>query len=127
MYARRVFPCLDEPDSKVPWQLTLDVPKGLVAVSNTEATSDTALDGGGHRVVFAETKPLPAYLIAFGVGPFDIVPAGKTKSGVPVRDDRAEEPRPRCRVRGEDDRADRRPARGLVRHPVPVRASSTCS
>src|ERR1700712_972576 len=23
VYARRVFPCLDEPDSKVPWQLTL--------------------------------------------------------------------------------------------------------
>ena len=26
MYARRVFPCFDEPDNKVPWQLTLDVP-----------------------------------------------------------------------------------------------------
>ena len=37
IYARRVFPCLDEPDSKVPWQLTLDVPKGQIAVSNTAA------------------------------------------------------------------------------------------
>src|SRR6185437_8617147 len=32
--ARRVFPCLDEPDRKTPWQLTLDVPKGQVAISN---------------------------------------------------------------------------------------------
>ena len=29
IYARRVFPCVDEPDSKVPWQLTLDVAEGL--------------------------------------------------------------------------------------------------
>src|SRR5262245_60966301 len=32
--ARRVFPCVDEPGSKVPWQLTLDVPEGDVALSN---------------------------------------------------------------------------------------------
>ena len=37
------------------------------------------------RVQFAETKPLPSYLVAFGVGPFEIVDAGKTKSGAPVR------------------------------------------
>ncbi|MEO6776086.1 MAG: M1 family metallopeptidase [Kofleriaceae bacterium] len=84
IYARRVFPCLDEPDSKVPWQLTLEVPKGLVAVSNTPIVKDRAA-GASHVVEFAQTKPLPAYLVAFGVGPFDIVPAGATKSGVPVR------------------------------------------
>ena len=83
-YARRVFPCLDEPDSKVPWQLTLDVPKGQIAVSNTAVAHDS--DVGGHRVFeFEPTKPLPAYLVAFGVGPFDVVPGGSTKSGVPVR------------------------------------------
>ena len=85
VYARRVFPCLDEPDSKVPWTLTLEVPKGQVAVSNTPIESDTALGDGGHRVTFAKTKPLPSYLIAFGVGPFEIVPAGSTKRGMPVR------------------------------------------
>src|SRR4029078_8080684 len=26
IYARRVLPCFDEPDSKVPWQLVLEVP-----------------------------------------------------------------------------------------------------
>ena len=36
--ARLVFPCIDEPDRKVPWQLTLDVPKDQVAVSNTLPT-----------------------------------------------------------------------------------------
>jgi alanyl aminopeptidase len=82
-YARRVFPCVDEPDSKVPWKLTLDVPKALTAVSNTPAT-ETVI-GDLKRVEFAQTKPLPTYLVAFGVGPFDIVDAGKTKNGTPVR------------------------------------------
>ena len=85
IYARRVFPCLDEPDSKVPWQLTLDVPKDLVAVANTRQIGETALDATTKRVVFAPTPPLPSYLIAFGVGPYDIVDAGKTRSGTPIR------------------------------------------
>jgi alanyl aminopeptidase len=83
--ARRVFPCVDEPDSKVSWQLTLDVPTNLVAVANTAATGETAQGAGTKRVVFAPTRPLPSYLIAFGVGPFDIVDAGKTRSGTPIR------------------------------------------
>ncbi|HEX7839448.1 MAG TPA: M1 family metallopeptidase, partial [Kofleriaceae bacterium] len=85
LYARRVFPCLDEPDRKVPWQLTLDVPADLVAVSNTPVVRERALGGGRKRVEFARTRPLPSYLVAFGVGPFDVVDAGKTRSGTPVR------------------------------------------
>jgi alanyl aminopeptidase len=83
IYARRAFPCLDEPDSKVPWQLTIVAPKGNIAVSNTPAESERDVDGA-HEWRFARTKPLPSYLVAFGVGPFEIVDAGKTKSGVPV-------------------------------------------
>ena len=85
LYARRVFPCLDEPDNKVPWKLTLDIPAQLVAVSNTPVASEAALADGKKRVEFAVSKPLPTYLVAFGVGPFDIVDAGKTKGGTPVR------------------------------------------
>ncbi|HEU4734902.1 MAG TPA: M1 family aminopeptidase [Kofleriaceae bacterium] len=85
IFARRVFPCVDEPDSKVPWQLTLDVPKDLVAVANTAATGESPLDGRTKRVVFAPTRPLPSYLIAFGVGPFEPVDAGKTRAGTPIR------------------------------------------
>ena len=84
IYARRAFPCLDEPDSKVPWQLTIVAPKGNIAVSNTPVESERDVDGA-HEWRFRQTKPLPSYLIAFGVGPFDVVDAGKTKSGVPVR------------------------------------------
>ncbi|HMG23497.1 MAG TPA: M1 family metallopeptidase [Kofleriaceae bacterium] len=85
LYARRVFPCFDEPDSKVPWQLTLDVPGDLVAVSNTPIASERPLAGGRKRVAFVRTRPLPSYLIAFGVGPFDVIDAGATRGGAPVR------------------------------------------
>jgi len=84
VFARRGFPCVDEPDSKVPWKLTLDVPKQLVAVSNTAGT-ETDLDATTKRVEFAQTQPLPSYLIAFGVGPFEILDAGKSKHGIPIR------------------------------------------
>ncbi|MBL8112650.1 MAG: ERAP1-like C-terminal domain-containing protein [Acidobacteria bacterium] len=84
--ARRAFPCFDEPTAKVPWRLTLLVPKDLVAVSNTPIVSEAPEGGDLRKVVFGETKPLPSYLIAFGVGPFDIVDAGRAcKARVPVR------------------------------------------
>ena len=84
-YARWAFPCFDEPDNKVPWKLTLDVPAKLTAISNTAVEHEQALGAETKRIEFAETKPLPSYLVAFGVGPFDVVDAGKTKSGTPVR------------------------------------------
>ncbi len=83
--ARRVFPCVDEPDVKVPWQLTLDVTKGLVAASNTPVVKTTSLDEHHDRVEFAPTPPLPSYLVAFAVGAFDVVDAASTASGAPIR------------------------------------------
>jgi len=85
VYARRAFPCFDEPDNKVPWKLTLDVPQPLVALANGPQTAEAPLQGGKKRVEFAVTKPLPSYLVAFGVGPFELVDAGKTRRGTPVR------------------------------------------
>ena len=83
--ARGAFPCFDEPSYKVPWQLTLDVPKQDDAVSNTLIEKD-ATEGDRKIYTFKETKPLPSYLIAFAVGQFDFVPAGYAgKNHVPVR------------------------------------------
>jgi cytosol alanyl aminopeptidase len=74
--ARQAFPCFDEPSFKVPWQLTLNVPKDDGAFSNTPMVSETSRDDGLKTVKFTETKPLPSYLVAIAVGPMDIVPAG---------------------------------------------------
>lgn len=83
--ARRAFPCFDEPSFKHPWQLTLRVPKGNVAVSNTKLVSQRE-DQGYVEHHFAETKPLPSYLVAFAVGPFEVIDAGSFGKGkTPVR------------------------------------------
>lgn len=84
--ARRAFPCFDEPDFKTPWQITLHVKSGDKAFANTRQVSETAEPGGMKKVVFAPTKPLPSYLVAFAVGPFDVVDAGKVGvNGAKVR------------------------------------------
>ena len=83
--ARAAFPCFDEPSYKTPWQLTLHVPASDAAISNTPPASETSANGV-KTVVFKETKPLPSYLVAFAVGPFDVVPAGTAgKNHVAVR------------------------------------------
>src|SRR5262249_55081414 len=70
--ARRAFPCLDEPAMKIPWELTLLVPREAVAVANTSEL-DRAPAGELTRVRFRPTRPLPSYLVAFAVGDFDVV------------------------------------------------------
>lgn len=74
--ARRAFPCFDEPGYKVPWQVTLRVPSDDGAFSNTPVLSEEPGSGGMKTVRFAETKPLPSYLVAIAVGPMDMVDAG---------------------------------------------------
>ncbi|MBI1799152.1 MAG: M1 family metallopeptidase [Candidatus Eisenbacteria bacterium] len=71
--AREAFPCWDEPEFKIPWQLTLTVPDGDLAVSNTPIERDDR-EGAMRRVTFARTRPLPSYLIAVAVGAFETVP-----------------------------------------------------
>jgi cytosol alanyl aminopeptidase len=82
--ARRVFPCFDEPSFKIPWQLTLRTNKSDLALSNTPVASRDVREDGTVTTRFAETKPLPSYLVAFAVGPFGVVDAGHVGT-TPVR------------------------------------------
>ena len=59
--ARTLFPCFDQPDLKATYKLSLDVPDGWLAVSNTAAVSGTE---------FAPTEPLSTYLFSFVAGKF---------------------------------------------------------
>ena len=70
--ARYGFPGFDEPRFKTPFELTLTVPKDLVAVANTQQVSEQKTKDGWRTVKFAPTKPLPTYLVAFAVGPWDV-------------------------------------------------------
>jgi alanyl aminopeptidase len=82
--ARLAFPLLDEPGWKLPWTLTLTVPQGLTAVANTPVRTQSEARPGWKRVEFEPTPPLPSYLLAFAVGPWDVLdapPAG----ALPIR------------------------------------------
>ena len=85
--ARLAFPLFDEPGWKVPWALSLTVPQALTAVANMPALSETDAGAGWKTVRFATTPPLPSYLLAFGVGEFDVREAGNTgpTSQTPLR------------------------------------------
>jgi alanyl aminopeptidase len=84
--ARRAFPCFDEPQFKVPWQLALRVKNGQRAFANTPELSVNDGGDGWETHSFARSKPLPSYLVAFAVGPFDVVDAGKAGSNeTPLR------------------------------------------
>jgi aminopeptidase N len=74
--ARRAFPCFDQPDAKVPWRLTLHVKQEHVALSNAPVESTSNEGEGMKKVVMAQSRPLPSYLIAFVVGPFEVVEGG---------------------------------------------------
>ncbi len=81
--ARRVFPCLDEPGFKAPWRLTVEAPAGAVVLSNGAAEAvEPVGDRLRHR--FAETPPLPTYLVALVVGSLASGPAGEVR-GVATR------------------------------------------
>jgi puromycin-sensitive aminopeptidase len=81
--ARRVFPCLDEPGFKATWRLSVEAPKGIAILSNGAPEREEDL-GGRRRVHFAETPPLPTYLVALAVGGLDAHPP-VTVRRVPVR------------------------------------------
>jgi len=88
--ARRAFPCFDEPRFKTPWDVSIRVKRDNKAFSNGRQISETEEPDGWKLVKFATTEPLPAEIVAFAVGPFDVyqsdVYEGATAGhGTPVR------------------------------------------
>ncbi|MDF1561871.1 MAG: M1 family metallopeptidase [Deltaproteobacteria bacterium] len=71
-YARKAFPCLDEPGFKTPFAITVISPAGLEIHSNAPVERVEA-QGEVQRVVFRETPPLPTYLVALVVGELETV------------------------------------------------------
>ena len=80
--AREAFPCWDEPGFKFPYQITLEVPAKYEALTNTPIERQSAA-GEWKTLVFKRTPPLPSYLLAIGVGPFEFTPVPGTR--IPTR------------------------------------------
>jgi alanyl aminopeptidase len=83
--ARRAFPCFDEPRFKTPWDLTIHTRRDLKAFANGREESIVDEPNNMHAIHFAETKPLPTEVVAFAVGPFDVVAGANAGRGTPIR------------------------------------------
>lgn len=79
MHARKAFPSFDEPIFKIAYQMSISAPEQQTIVGNTPVQG-TEIKNGVKTVLFEKTKPMPTYLIAYTVGPFD----SAEMTGLPV-------------------------------------------
>ena len=70
--ARRAFPCVDEPDAKAIFGITLTTAAGLTAISCTDPISEITLSDGRRRTTYADTMLMPTYIVAFVVGELEM-------------------------------------------------------
>jgi alanyl aminopeptidase len=82
--ARRAFPGFDQPSFKTPFTIRVRAPAEDVVITSTRSAATTMLEDGRRQHQFARSVPLPTYLIAFAVGPLDVLAAGEA-GGVPLR------------------------------------------
>ena len=74
--ARDVFPGFDDPGFKVTFDLALVTLAEDAAITTTPEASTEDVGDGYVRRVFETTRPMPTYLLAFAVGPYDVVDYG---------------------------------------------------
>lgn len=82
-HARSAFPCIDEPEAKATFELTLSSPVGEAVLSNTPVK--TQEEQNGKLITTFETTPkMSTYLLAFVYGEMEYKEA-RTKRGVQIR------------------------------------------
>ncbi|HAC56684.1 TPA: aminopeptidase [Candidatus Saccharibacteria bacterium] len=81
-HAREVFPCIDEPEAKAVFDLTLQTESDVTVLSNMPSTSTKNVEAGAVHV-FDTTPRMSTYLLAFVVGELQKQSA-RTNNGVEV-------------------------------------------
>lgn len=84
-YARELFPCIDEPEAKATFDLTLIAPKDLTALSNMPVKAQEPVSSTSTLVAtsFETTPKMSTYLLAFAIGEFQSK-STQTKRGTTV-------------------------------------------
>ncbi|XP_044742414.1 glutamyl aminopeptidase-like isoform X2 [Chrysoperla carnea] len=85
IYARKVFPCFDEPELKATFDITLQHDKDYIAYFNSKVASktETQTRDDGAVTTFKQTPVMSTYLVAFALVPssdFDLIVADEKDS-----------------------------------------------
>ena len=83
--ARTCFPSFDEPRFKTPFKISLTIPNSDTGLSNGLLEREIKNSNRTKTLIFERTAPLPTYLIAVAVGPFDVVNATPMGGKIPLR------------------------------------------
>ncbi len=70
--ARRAFPCIDNPNYKATFDISMKIDSNLRAISNMPAKKEK-LENGKKLIEFEQTPRMATYLVYLGVGQFDEV------------------------------------------------------
>ena len=70
---RLVFPGFDEPRFKTPFDISLTINNAHRASAPYPAIRTESLKNNQTKITYQTTAPLPVYLLAFAVGPFEFV------------------------------------------------------
>mgnify|MGYP001610650864 CR=1 FL=1 len=71
-YARKIFPCFDEPDKKATFDISVIINKSLKAISNMPIKSES-IENNKRKVQFKTTPKMPTYLFYLGIGEFEFI------------------------------------------------------
>lgn len=82
-HARQAFPCIDEPEAKATFSVTLTHSKDEIALSNTMPENQVT-QGQRTTTTFEKTPVMSTYLLAFVIGELESKEA-VSKSGVSIR------------------------------------------
>lgn len=83
VHAREAIICVDEPEAKAVFEISMTVPEGMRAISNTGIISEST-DQTSLHVKFAPTPKMSSYLLAFVIGELEYASA-TSRGGVEVR------------------------------------------
>lgn len=79
--ARTWLPVNDHPTDKATWSFAVSVPEPFTAVANGELTGTSTADGW-TTWTWEQAEPMATYLITLLVGPYELVAAGESATGV---------------------------------------------